>query len=136
MLSAEELISRIRLVNDKWLQTNPWEENTNWATACYFMGCLDAYEETGEQRYLDAAVRWGEEHDWRACVEGNLEYAKNVLVDHFTVDLEFSFFILKGKKRNLLKSKEVTVKRPDYSLFLFPQETVRSNSADHIVWHK
>ena len=57
-------------------------------------------------------------------------------VDHFTVDLEFSFFILKGKKRNLLKSKEVTVKRPDYSLFLFPQETVRSNSADHIDWHK
>ena len=86
MLSTEELISKIKLVNDKWLLTEPWKENTNWATACYFMGCLDAYEETGEKRYLDAAVRWGEEHDWRACVEGNLDYARDVLVNHFTVE--------------------------------------------------
>ena len=54
----------------------------------------------------------------------------------FCIRLEFSLFILKEKKKNLLKSKEVTVKRPDYSLLLFLQETVRNNSADRIVWHK
>lgn len=82
MLNTEELISKIKLVNDKWLETKPWERNTSWNQACYFMGCIDAYEETGDKRYLDAAIKWGELNDW--CTYGDEKYATDVLVDHFT----------------------------------------------------
>jgi unsaturated rhamnogalacturonyl hydrolase len=54
----------IRLVNDSWIARHDDPGHNQWDRAVYFVGNMAAYRTTGEQRYLDYATEWAEQHGW------------------------------------------------------------------------
>jgi unsaturated rhamnogalacturonyl hydrolase len=52
-----------------WQVANPMKVNDSninmWARAAFYVGVIEAYETTGEKRYLDQAIAWGDSRDWK-----------------------------------------------------------------------
>jgi len=52
-----------------WQVANPVElnlkNNNVWARAAFYAGIMSAYRETKDQRYLDQALKWANERDWK-----------------------------------------------------------------------
>ena len=69
--SNEELTATIRKVNDYWQQHNAAQCRGFWDNAAYFTGNQAVYELTGEQRYLDYAIKWAEYNNWKGATEND-----------------------------------------------------------------
>lgn len=67
---------------------------------------------------------------WEKHTPGPKVSDQRSCVDRFSLDLEFFLIILRGK---IYWDPKGSPSRLDYSLGLFPEETVRNNSADHLV---
>ena len=52
-----------------WQVANPVElnlkNNNQWARAAFYAGIMSAYRATKDQRYLDQALKWSNERDWK-----------------------------------------------------------------------
>lgn len=62
--SQEEFLQKMRLVAD-WQLDNPSEKRLNgWEYAPFYMGLLDLYQVTNDEKYLDAILEMGEVVNW------------------------------------------------------------------------
>lgn len=43
--------------------------NNNWIRGTYYTGVMAIYQSTGDRRYLDQCIRWGEDNGWQIPVE-------------------------------------------------------------------
>jgi rhamnogalacturonyl hydrolase YesR len=57
-----DVIAKLRLVNDQWINSHGSPGNNGWARATYFSGNMAAYRTTGDFRYLRYARRWGQQN--------------------------------------------------------------------------
>lgn len=62
--SRAEVIAKLRLVNDHWINGHGNPGNNGWARATYFSGNMAAYRATNEGRYLQYARRWGQQNNF------------------------------------------------------------------------
>ncbi|MGA3371882.1 MAG: glycoside hydrolase family 88 protein [Terracidiphilus sp.] len=74
--SRAQVIAAIEDVNNYWLANNK-PGNGDWPEATYFTGDLAAYDATGEQSYLQAAVSWASEHDYSMYRGNTTNYANS-----------------------------------------------------------
>ena len=70
LFSAHAIISKMRLVDD-WQVAHPIMPtgNRNWERGTWYTGVMAAYRASGDRRYLDQALRWGEEQQWKPGTE-------------------------------------------------------------------
>lgn len=63
--SQAEIIAKMRLVNDYWINghTNPGD--CGWARAAYFTGNMACYYTTNDQKYYNYAVNWANQNNWQ-----------------------------------------------------------------------
>ena len=83
-MTISEIKEKMELVNDNWLKTKPQKKTPGWSVACYFMGCMEAYKATGKETYLNTALEWAVNNEWKPDRYGDETYAEDVLVEHFT----------------------------------------------------
>ncbi|HCT79660.1 MAG TPA: glycosyl hydrolase family 88 [Micromonosporaceae bacterium] len=62
--SRAEVIAKLRLVNDHWINGHSNPGNNGWARATYFSGNMAAYRATNEVRYLQYARKWGQQNNF------------------------------------------------------------------------
>ena len=62
--SPEELIQKMRLVADWQLENPSGKRLNNWEYGPFYMGLLELYKLTKDQKYLDAIVSMGESVRW------------------------------------------------------------------------
>jgi len=76
LFSAEEITVLIHKVN-AWQLVHPWRPtDRNWIRATYYTGVMAAYQATGDNGYLQQALRWAEQNEWQP---GNEAAGANVL---------------------------------------------------------
>ena len=61
----QDVINSIKKVNNYWQEHNSAQCRGFWDNAAYFTGNQAVYELTGEQKYLDYAIKWAEYNHWR-----------------------------------------------------------------------
>ncbi len=66
---AQKTVALIKKVNDSWQARHKAECRGFWDNAAYFTGNQTAYEMTGEQSYLDYALRFAEHNHWKGATE-------------------------------------------------------------------
>ena len=59
----------IKLVIDKVIKyqnSNPWttEKDYDWIRGTYYTGIMACYQATGDKKFLDQCVKWGEDYNW------------------------------------------------------------------------
>ncbi len=67
-LSAIEIVAK---VNDNWQQTNAPEVNAFWDNAAYFTGNMEAYNLTGNAKYLEYSDKWARHNKWSGATEAD-----------------------------------------------------------------
>ena len=65
MVQNDELIKIAKLVNDYWIGISDGDGDASWERASYMLGNIAAYELTGNQRYLNLAIKWANANRWR-----------------------------------------------------------------------
>lgn len=68
---AKKTIELAKKVNDSWQSRHKAECRGFWDNAAYFTGNQAMYEMTGEQRYLDYALRFANHNHWMGATEQN-----------------------------------------------------------------
>ena len=70
LFSSEIITVLLRKANDYQI-THPVKKaaDRNWERGTWFTGVMAAGEATGDKRYLDQAMRWGEENQWQPGTE-------------------------------------------------------------------
>jgi unsaturated rhamnogalacturonyl hydrolase len=67
-LSKDEIRRAMQRVFE-WQVANPVEinlkNNNLWARAAFYAGIMSAYRTTGDKKYLDQALRWANERQWK-----------------------------------------------------------------------
>lgn len=55
---------------NQWQLAHPWTpSDRNWIRATWYTGVMAAYAATGDETYLQQAIRWGNEHQWQVGTE-------------------------------------------------------------------
>ena len=65
----QDVINSIKKVNNYWQEHNPAQCRGFWDNAAYFTGNQAVYELTGEQKYLDYAIKWAEYNHWKGATQ-------------------------------------------------------------------
>jgi unsaturated rhamnogalacturonyl hydrolase len=47
------------------VETNATKNNNLWARAAFYTGVMAAFRTTGDKKYLEQALRWGESREWK-----------------------------------------------------------------------
>ena len=66
---AKQTVELIKKVNDSWQSRHKAECRGFWDNAAYFTGNQEVYAMTGEQKYLDYALRFAEHNKWKGATE-------------------------------------------------------------------
>ena len=66
---AKQTVELIKKVNDSWQARHKAECRGFWDNAAYFTGNQAVYEMTGEQKYLDYALRFANHNKWKGATE-------------------------------------------------------------------
>ena len=64
---ADQVLEIIERVNDYWQEQHPEPGWSFWEHAAYHTGNMEAYFVTGNERYLDYSMRWGEKNEWKGA---------------------------------------------------------------------
>jgi unsaturated rhamnogalacturonyl hydrolase len=77
--SRSEVGAVMRQVNDYWIDRHPDPGDNLWAQSVYFIGNMAHYSATGKEEYLNYAVDWAVQHNWRinGCGTGVSAIADN-----------------------------------------------------------
>ncbi len=64
------IIRLLRQAND-WQTAHPRmkADDRNWERGTWFTGIMAAYQATGDERYLNQALAWGQQHQWQVGTE-------------------------------------------------------------------
>ena len=65
----QDVINSIKKVNNYWQEHNSAQCRGFWDNAAYFTGNQAVYELTGEQKYLDYAIKWAEYNHWKGATQ-------------------------------------------------------------------
>ena len=62
--TKQEIVSKMRLVNDYWISQNATPGNNQWARAVYFTGNMDFYKAYPKDSYLQYTNLWASNNGW------------------------------------------------------------------------
>ena len=65
MYTENEIKTNMEKAADYWTCTRPEAGNCAWERGAYFLGNMAAYEVLKKQAYLDYALQWAQQNDWR-----------------------------------------------------------------------
>lgn len=65
----DKIIEQMRRVASYQLEHPYKESDQNWIRATYYTGVMGLYRATGDERYLDQAIRWSEKFNWAEGTE-------------------------------------------------------------------
>jgi len=83
----QEIISKMKLVNDYWISKNTSPGNNQWARATYFTGNMEFYKIYPKDQYLQYANLWASNSGW-GLNGGNLtRNADNQICGQVYIDL-------------------------------------------------
>lgn len=68
---AQKVRSIITKVNDHWQATHPAEHNPFWDEAAYHTGNMEAYNLTGNTKWLDYSRKWAEHNNWKGATSND-----------------------------------------------------------------
>ncbi len=110
----ENLEALVRKVNDYYISTHTWTPGYEWDTATYYIGCMDAYYLTGNEKYRSYATLWATQNAWQgnrstdksAWNNSNVFHADNetcfqVYIDLYNLDLQ-------KDETKIARTKEIT----------------------------
>jgi unsaturated rhamnogalacturonyl hydrolase len=60
----DEVYSKMKLVNDYWINTHPDPGNNKWQRAAYMVGNIHMYHLRKEQAYYNYILRWAIQNNW------------------------------------------------------------------------
>jgi unsaturated rhamnogalacturonyl hydrolase len=72
-----DVIAKMKLVNDQWLNSHQSPGNNGWARATYFSGNMAAYRATNDFRYLRYARKWGQQNGFGLTGGTSTRHADN-----------------------------------------------------------
>ena len=64
-MNKSDIIQLAQKVNDYWLSRNPDVRDCGWERGAYMIGNIEAYKITRKKEYLDYALRWADNNEWR-----------------------------------------------------------------------
>jgi rhamnogalacturonyl hydrolase YesR len=64
MFTKQDVITKMKLVNDYWILQNPNPGNNQWARSAYFTGDMDFYKLYPKESYMQYAELWAENNSW------------------------------------------------------------------------
>jgi len=63
--SKSEIIDKMILVNDYWINENPDLGDNKWARSVYFIGNMAMYDSYPDSKYYNYAEAWAKKWDWK-----------------------------------------------------------------------
>jgi rhamnogalacturonyl hydrolase YesR/regulation of enolase protein 1 (concanavalin A-like superfamily) len=63
--SQSEIIAKMRLVNDYWINGHSDPGDCGWARAAYFSGNMACYYTTSDSKYYNYALTWANKNNWQ-----------------------------------------------------------------------
>ena len=63
--SKSEIVSKMALVNDYWINENPGLGDNKWARAVYYIGNMAMYDVYPDTKYYNYAESWAIKWDWK-----------------------------------------------------------------------
>jgi rhamnogalacturonyl hydrolase YesR len=85
-----EIIDRLKLVNDYWIQDHPDPGYNDWARAAYFTGNMAFYSTYPKKKYKDYALLWAENNYWGLNYGPTTRNADNQCAGQTYIDLYWS----------------------------------------------
>ncbi len=64
VFTKQDVISKMKLVNDFWISQNPNPGNNQWARSAYFTGDIDFYKLYPKDSYKQYAELWAKNNNW------------------------------------------------------------------------
>lgn len=88
-MNNAEIKKLMEKVNDYWIKRNPESGDCAWERGAYFIGDLEAYRVTAKTEYLNYAVKWADDNDWKFYndPEYNTENADNIICGQTYLDM-------------------------------------------------
>ena len=83
----QEIVAKMRLVNDYWISQHPDPGSNQWDRAAYFVGCMDFYKMYPKESYLEYINLWAKQ--WAFGLNGgtSTRHADNQTCGQVYIDL-------------------------------------------------
>jgi len=85
--TKQEIITKMRLVNDYWIAQNPSPGNNQWARAVYFTGNVEFYKTYPKDAYNDYNNLWANNNSWALNGGSSTRNADNQTCGQVYIDL-------------------------------------------------
>lgn len=108
------LLELVKKINDTYISTHTWTPGYEWDTATYYIGCMDAYYLTGDEKYLAYVTKWAKQNSYKGHPSTNSSEWNNSNVFHADNETCFQVYIdlynLDGRQdeKKIARVKEIT----------------------------
>jgi rhamnogalacturonyl hydrolase YesR len=85
--SKNDIVKKMRLVNDYWISQNSNPGNNQWARSAYFTGNMDFYKIYPKEAYIQYADLWAKNNSWGLNGGTSTRNADNQICGQIYIDL-------------------------------------------------